>query len=290
MSIENLSRQFSETAEHVLNVAGDVAGLKDEIDAIHAKLAAALVGGAGGGIGKSDGATRAKAMAAFSAFARRGDTAAMAALTATAAMHSESDPDGGYLIPNEIAKSISEKLRDVSPMRRLASVVSTSSSTFSIPFSLGGTQSGWVGERESRPETDPSRIAMVSLPAHEIYAMPGASQKLIDDNGFDLGNFIVGEIAREFEAQEGAAFVSGDGVNKPRGFLTYPTATDADATRAFGTLQYVAPGAAADFASTNPADCLADLVFSLRGPYRAAGAAWVMNSLTLAKISKFKDG
>ncbi|PZP16871.1 MAG: phage major capsid protein, partial [Sphingomonas hengshuiensis] len=90
----------------------------------------------------------------------------------------------------------------------------------------------------------------------------------------------------EFAKAEGAAFVNGNGTNRPRGFLASPTVATGDATRAFGTLQYLASGAAGDFAA-NPQDRLIDLVQSLRAPYRQ-GAVFVMNSATLARIRKFK--
>ena len=95
------------------------------------------------------------------------------------------------------------------------------------------------------------------------------------------------EIATEFAKAEGSAFVNGDGVDKPKGFLTYTTAATSDATRAFGSLQYVASGAAGGLPATNPENKLLDLVHSLRAPYRQ-GAVWVMNSSTLATIRKFK--
>jgi HK97 family phage major capsid protein len=110
---------------------------------------------------------------------------------------------------------------------------------------------------------------------------------MLDDAAFDVEAWLAGEIATEFARAEGQAFVSGNGTNKPKGFLSYPVTAEADAVRAFGTLQYVPSGAAGAFPGSSPADKLVDLVQSLRAPYRQ-GAAFVMNAGTLAQIRKFK--
>jgi HK97 family phage major capsid protein len=126
----------------------------------------------------------------------------------------------------------------------------------------------------------------IAPPTGELYANPSASQAMLDDAAFDVEEWLAGEIAIEFAKAEGAAFVSGSGVSRPKGFLTSATAATADGVRAFGTLQYLASGTAGDF-SANPQERLIDLVQSLRGPYRQ-GASFVMNAATLARIRKFK--
>ena len=121
----------------------------------------------------------------------------------------------------------------------------------------------------------------------ELYANPAATQAMLDDAQFDVEAWLADEIASQFAKAEGTAFVNGDGIDKPKGFLTYTAVATGDATRTFGQLQYVPVGAASDFPATNPQDKLLDLVHALRAPYRQ-GAVWVMNSATLAKIRKFK--
>ena len=110
---------------------------------------------------------------------------------------------------------------------------------------------------------------------------------MLDDAQFDVESWLANEISMEFAQAEGAAFVSGTGTNQPKGFLTYTATNEADSVRAFGSLQYVASGAAGAFATSNPQDKLVDLVHSLKAPYRQ-GAAFVMNAATLAVIRKFK--
>ena len=110
---------------------------------------------------------------------------------------------------------------------------------------------------------------------------------MLDDAAFDVESWLADEITREFARAEGAAFVSGNGTNRPQGFLSVPTAVTGDATRAFGTIQYVAAGAAGNFAASAPENRIIDLVHALKPAYRQ-GAAFVMNSATLARIRKFK--
>jgi HK97 family phage major capsid protein len=134
---------------------------------------------------------------------------------------------------------------------------------------------------------------MLTVPLHEVYAMPPVTQALLDMAGFDLGNWLLNKIIDRFGRDEGSSFLAGDGVGKPRGMMSYPTSTAADDTRPWGTVQYMPTGASGAFktGSTPPdsGDCLRDLTWKLRTPYRQ-GASWLMNSNTIAQIDKIKDG
>ncbi len=196
--------------------------------------------------------------------------------------------EGGLAVPNEIDQRIEATLKSISPIRSIADVVKIGSANYRKLVAVGGVASGWVAETAGRPETSTPTFTEIAPPMGEIYANPAATQAMLDDAMFDVEGWLANEIAIEFARDEGVAFVSGTGVAQPKGFLTYPVATAGDATRPFGTLQYVASGAAGAFAASNPADRLVDLVHALRAPYRQ-GAAWVMNSNTLAVIRKFKD-
>jgi HK97 family phage major capsid protein len=151
----------------------------------------------------------------------------------------------------------------------------------------GGTPAGWVAEDAGRPETNTPSFVEIAPPFGELYANPAASQAMLDDAAFDVEAWLAQEIATEFARAEGAAFVLGSGVNRPKGFLAAPTSAAADGVRPFGTLQFITSGAAGGFAASNPQDRLIDLVQALRPPYRQ-GAAFVMNSSTAARIRKFK--
>lgn len=202
------------------------------------------------------------------------------------AMSGASDAAGGYAVPEEIDARIDATLKAVSPIRAIANVVKVGSSGYRKLVASGGIASGWAAETAARTETATPVFNEVAPPSGDLYANPAASQAMLDDAAFDVEEWLAQEIAREFAAAEGSAFVNGNGTDKPRGFLATATAATGDATRAFGTLQYIASGAAGAFAA-NPEEKLIDLVQSLRTPYRQ-GASWVMNSATLARIRKFK--
>ncbi len=198
-----------------------------------------------------------------------------------------SGAEGGYAVPREIDGAIAATLKSLSPVRAIATVVQTGTSGYRKLIATGATEAGWVGETAARPATDTRSFAEIAPPSGELYANPAASQAMLDDAMFDVEDWLADEIAREFAVAEGTAFVTGNGTNRPKGFLSYAATDEDDAARDFGTLQYVASGAAGGFAAASPQDGLIELVHSLRAPYRQ-GAAWVMNSGTLARIRKFK--
>ncbi|SFU77749.1 phage major capsid protein [Nitrosospira multiformis] len=202
-------------------------------------------------------------------------------------MATDNGPNGGFLVPNQIDSVISKALRDLSPMRQLAKVIKIETGDYSMLHSVGGTGYSWVGERQDRPQTDAARFMELKPAMGEIYASPAVTQRLLDDNSFDLENWLIDELAEAFGEGEGVAFISGDGVNKPRGILTYDVASTADGVRDERAIQYVASGAAGAFAASNPSDKLIKLVHSLKPRYRI-NAHWTMNTNTLEQIRTFK--
>ena len=202
------------------------------------------------------------------------------------ALSGASDSAGGYAVPEEIDSEIGRLLTAISPIRSIANVVRVGSAGYRKLVATGGTPSGWVSETAARPETATPSFTEVAPPFGELYANPAASQAMLDDAAFDVEAWLAQEIATEFARAEGSAFVAGNGVNRPKGFLAAPVSTAPDGSRAFGTLQYVVSGAAGAFGSP-ASDKLVDLVQALRPPYRQ-GAVFVMNSATASAIRKLK--
>ena len=199
-----------------------------------------------------------------------------------AAMSVGDQAQGGYLAPVEWDRTISRKLYTISPMRRLASVVTTTTSGFSKVWAGTGWGSGWVGETAARPQTTTPQLASVTFKAGEIYAQPALTNILLDDAQFDIQGWLAGEVADTFALQEGITFLTGDGVNKPQGLMTY--VDPATPIHPGGNLAVVPSGMAS---AINP-DGLIDFVYSLPASYRN-GASWLMNSTTAAAVRKFKD-
>ena len=196
-----------------------------------------------------------------------------------------SDPDGGYLAPEETESVINAAVRDISPLRQIASVRQIGANSYRKPVSTTGSAAGWVGETEARPETASPTLAAVDFPTMELYAMPATTQALLDDAIVNVEQWIADEVQSEFAAQEGEAFVSGDGINRPTGFLAYPKV--ADTTQNWGSLGYIATGVDGDFGA-GPMDALLDLVHAPRQAFRANGK-FVMNRSVVGALRKFKD-
>ena len=57
--------------------------------------------------------------------------------------------------------------------------------------------------------------------------MPAATATLLDDAAVNIDEWLADEVEQAFAEQEGTAFVTGDGTNKPKGFLAYTTVANA---------------------------------------------------------------
>ena len=205
--------------------------------------------------------------------------------------------DGGYAVPVQIDAMIQDTLRDISPIRKIANVVSVGTSNYRRLVTLGNVASGWVPEGGvgSRPDSATLKFGTVNPPMGELYANPSASQNMLDDVVFDLESWLASEIASEFARAEGKAFVSGTGTAQPLGFLTSPSSVAPDTGRPFGTLQYIPTGVAGDFDTSGSGatqkfaqDKIIDLIHTLRPAYRQ-NAVFVMNSQTFSRVRKIKD-
>jgi HK97 family phage major capsid protein len=222
---------------------------------------------------------------AFHHYMQSGETSGLKALEAKA-MSRASGPDGGYLVPNPAEQEILRRLAKLSPIRAIASVRAISTQSLRRAYSTTGPAAGWVTETDPRPQTNNQQIADMTFPAMELYAMPAATQSLLDDAAVDIEQWIAEEVQVAFAEQEGAAFVSGDGVNKPKGFLAYTTVADASWT--WGNIGYIATGVSGAFATTNPSDTLFNLVYALRAGYRQNGK-FVMGRKAQSLVRQFKS-
>jgi len=194
------------------------------------------------------------------------------------ALSVQSDPDGGYLVLPEMSAEIVKKVFESSPIRQLASVQQISSDSLEIIEDLDEVGAGWATETGSRSETSTAEINKLVIAVHEMYAKPKASQKILDDASINMESWLADKVAEKFARTEATAFVSGDGINKPRGILSYAAGT------AFNQVEQVNTGAAAAIT----ADGVINLAYSLKSAYKQ-GAVWLMKRATLASVRLLKD-
>nr|WP_235829732.1 phage major capsid protein [Frigidibacter oleivorans] len=224
---------------------------------------------------------------AFAAYLRSGDDAGLRHLPPEGkALNTAVAAEGGYLVDPQTSDTIRGVLRATASLRQIASVVNVEATSFDVLVDHSELGSGWASETAALTETATPQIDRISIPLHELSAMPKASQRLLDDSAFDIEDWLARRIADKFARAEAAAFIGGDGLDKPKGFLTHPKV--ALSGWSWGSLGYVATGAAGDFAQTNASDAIVDLVYALDAEYRA-NATFVMNSKTAGAVRKMKD-
>jgi len=238
----------------------------------------------GGGRSAVDVAKKAHAEA-FNKWFRKGTgEAELKDLQIQASASTLSDPDGGFTVPEEVETAIDRVAQTVSAMRRISTVRSISTDTYKKLVNQGGATSGWVGEKGARTETGTPTLAEIAINTKELYAMPYATQQLLDDSRVDIAAWLADEVAIEFNEEESEAFISGNGVGKPKGIAAYSMV--ANANYAWGKVGYIAGGHGT---LLNNADKLIDLQHALKSVYRN-GAVWLMADSTLNAIRKLKDG
>lgn len=224
---------------------------------------------------------------AFAAYLRSGDDDGLRGLEIEGkAMSASVAADGGYLVDPVTSDRIASTLSSMASLRSVASVVQVESAAYDVLIDRGETGAGWATETGPMAETDTAKIERISIALHELSAMPRVSQRLLDDSAFDIEGWLAGRIADKFARAEAAAFINGDGNDKPKGILAETAVKDASWT--WGKLGYIATGTAGGFSSTSPAEALVDLSYALPAEYRA-GAVFVMNSKTVSAVRKLKD-
>jgi HK97 family phage major capsid protein len=238
----------------------------------------------GGGTDAARDPARGEHKSAFHSYVRTGEAAGLKRLEEKA-LSAGSGPDGGYLVPDNVEREVLRRLSGVSPIRAISSARVISGGQYKRAFSTTGPATGWVGETAARPQTASPTLSEMSFPAMELYAMPAATQTLLDDAVVDIESWIAEEVESAFAEQESAAFVNGDGVNKPKGFLAAETVENE--IWEWGRLGTVNTGGAT-FPAESPSDVLVDLIYALKAGYRQ-NAAFVMNRKTQSAIRRFKD-
>ena len=222
---------------------------------------------------------------AFEAYLRTGEDDGMRHLELEGkALSTAVAADGGYLVDPQTSETVQSVLNSGASIRGISNVVTVQSTSYDVLVDHGELGAGWATETGAQVETDTPQIDRIAIPLHELSAMPKASQRLLDDSAFDLDGWLAARIAEKFARSEAAAFVNGNGVDKPTGFLTH-TLVDNDSWT-WNSIGYVPSGADGAFSG---ADQIIDLVYALGAAYRSNGT-FVMNSKTAGTVRKLKDG
>ncbi|WP_270730776.1 phage major capsid protein [Shimia sp. Alg240-R146] len=221
---------------------------------------------------------------AFDAYLRSGEDDGLRGLELEGkAMSSAVNSDGGYLVDPQTSETIKSVLNTTASIRAIANVVNVEATSFDVLIDSSEMGAGWADEATPTAETGTPTIERISIPLHELSALPKASQRLLDDSAFDIEAWLAGRIADKFARAEAAAFINGDGVDKPMGIMTHPSVDDA--SWSWGNIGYVATGVDGDFGG---GDAIIDLVYAVGAQYRA-NASFVMNSKTAGAVRKLKD-
>ncbi len=220
---------------------------------------------------------------AFNTYVRSGDDDGLRGLELEGkALSSAVNSDGGYLVDPQTSETVKSVLNTTASIRAIASVVNVEATSYDVLVDHTDVGAGWATEASTIAESDTPQIDRITVQLHELSALPKASQRLLDDAAFDIEGWLAGRIADKFARAEAGAFINGDGIDKPKGFLVH-AAVDNDVW-AWGNLGYVPTGVAGEVT----ADSIVDVVYALGAQYRA-NASFVMNSKTAGLVRKLKD-
>jgi len=221
---------------------------------------------------------------AFNAYLRSGDDDGLRGLELEGkSLSTAVNSDGGYLADPQTSESVQSVLMNTASIRSIASVVHVEATSYDVLVDHTEAGAGWASETGPSTETDTPQIDRITIPLHELSALPKASQRLLDDSAFDIEGWLAGRIADKFARAEAASFINGDGIDKPTGILTHPS-VDNDAWT-WGNLGYIPTGVDGGIGN---GDAIIDLVYALGAQYRA-NASFVMNSKTAGVVRKLKD-
>lgn len=267
----------------------DMAELHEQLGKVTAELAeikrrGAEIAAEKGGSASGDIEERSYHDSFVNKFVRKGDIRDIETRT----MSVGSDSDGGFWVPKQVSDRIVTRVYAQSPLRQICTVETIGRTALELPIDSGDIDGGHVSEMGSRPETNSPGIGLSRIVAHDIYAMPGASQAMLDDSAYDIEAYLSRKAADKLARVEGAVFATGTGAGQARGIFSVATAATADSTRAWGTIEHVGTGTSGGFGTApNGSDKIISLVHALKAQYRA-NAKFVMNSLTLGEVMKLK--
>lgn len=185
-------------------------------------------------------------------------------------LRTDVDTDGGFLVHPEITDLLLKDITEISPMRQISRVRRTSSKSIIIHRRTGLVQGGWVGECEQITD-DNSTYGDEEIFVNKLTVCSTITIEMLQDSSFNMETEIMSDVAEDFAQKEGNAFVVGDGVKKPEGFITD------------SRIQIVTTGIANDIS----ADSIIEIAGELKTGYNPV---YLLNRRTVAAVRQLKDG
>lgn len=214
---------------------------------------------------------------AFCSYLKKGNESGLSNLEAKY-LSASKDKDGGFFVTHQMSSEITKAVHETSPMRQISKVSEISTDALEVIEDNEEAFAGWTLETEVRSDTDTPNIGKKVIVAHELYAQPKATQKLVDDSRIDIEEWLSHKIIDVFSRKENAAFINGDGVGKPKGILSYKAGDK------WGQIEQIHSGNAANIT----AESITKLFYSLKEVYAVKGK-FLMNRAAVQAVRMLKD-
>lgn len=197
-------------------------------------------------------------------------------------MQTNVGPEGGYLTMPTLANFMVDRVFETTPMRSLANVVTIGGKSLDVIIDDNEAASGWANELATISATAAPNLGRLNIPVHKLTAKPACSTEMIEDGMVDIEAWLAGKLAEKFSRDENTAFVSGNGVDRPRGFTTFANYTSAGVYQR-EAIERIPAGSTTALS----AEGLLDLQQSLKEEYQAT-ATWLMRRQTFGNVLKLK--
>lgn len=273
----------SKLAERIENVAAENQHVLDEIIKRQDRLELDMQDIGTGGVNLSPNSRENALNKMLLPYFRFGDDSQI-----KSSMSVGSGPEGGYSVMPELDDILREVARDYNPVYDLARKETCTTSDYETLINTDLADVSWVGETEARSASSTPTLKKITIPVHEQSCLQEVTQRLVDDSAFDVPGFVRRNVATSFASAAGTTFISGNGVQRPMGILSYSADTADDDSRDWEKIQYVKTGTSGDFDANSPGNALFAAMYAMKAPY-LSGAVWLMSRSTAAEVRKLQD-
>ena len=264
--------------EKVSKIADDLGAKFQELQDGQSKLQAAMERAANDNTEKTEDADARLAKAAFNAFLHAGGDSSKLTVEHQKALSTDNLANGGYLVPTQQLGMINGRIFETSPVRQVANVITTSNKSIEVILDDDEASGGWAGEGDTPTETNTPQVGRLEIVAKKLYAYPKATNEMLADASVDMEAWLTNKISDKFGRLENTAFINGNGVNAPRGILTYTAGTS---TYSRNTIEQIVNGS-----TSLPTEAgLISLIGSLKEDYQN-GASFLMKRSTFVEYLK----